>query len=257
MAKDPEARFPTADAMRAALEDWMTRGGPPVTHAEVAAVLRERVGAKMDERLDRIRIAMGPGVDRNPSHTPSTSGVIATGKMQPRVAPAPPAVPQPVVPRPPPSRPAAPPPRPQEAARQRPDSDPPDSDGEFNMDTVIDFRVPDDLAGSPGPAGAPPSSGGRPVADVPSAPLPAAGAPPPSPFHMAPQSESGGPPQYDGELPLEEEAPLEFRQYVVAAAIGILVAVALGGAAFITWKLFLGPGAHSLGPRRGESHASA
>jgi eukaryotic-like serine/threonine-protein kinase len=254
MAKDPEARFPTADAMRVALEDWMTRSGPPVTHAEVAAVLRERVGTKMDERLDRIRIAMGPGVDRNPSHTPSASGVIATGKVQPRVAPAPPAVPQALVPRPPPSRPAAPSPRPQQAEeRQRPDSDAPDSGGDFAMDTVIDFRVPDDLAGPPG---APPSSGGRPIVQAPPAPLPAAGVPLPSPFQMA-APESAGAPQYDSELPLEEEAPLEFRQYVVAAAIGILVAVALGGAAFITWKLFLSPDSHSLGPARALSHRTA
>ena len=55
MAMDPARRFPTAEAMRHALEEWLARSGPIVTEVHVAATVRERVGILVDERVARIR----------------------------------------------------------------------------------------------------------------------------------------------------------------------------------------------------------
>jgi serine/threonine protein kinase len=232
MATEPSQRFASADEMRLALEDYMARSGPPVTHAEVAGLLRSRVGAKMDERLERIRSAMSANPDKNPSHTPSgagisTSGVIPTNRP-PRVAPAPPAVPKGVVPRvTAPARPAAgAPPRPLSApvasptsVEELPDMQPPDSG--FNMDTVADFQLPDFL--DPGAATLRPA---------------------PTPMAMQPIPPHGPPvivelePEPD---PPAEEGAIDPRQYILAAVVGIGVAVVLGGVAFLAWRFIAPP----------------
>jgi serine/threonine-protein kinase len=238
MANDPGQRFSTADEMRLALESWLARSGPPVTHVEVAALLRSRVGGKMDERLGRIRAAMTAGPQHHPSHTPSgagisTSGVIPTNRPA-RVAPIPPGLPQPVPPprssqpnalqppprRAPPSQPVQPPP-----SRRGFASDPsdlaPDSGSGFNMDTVADFYLPDYLDPNapmvrPEP-GTPPPPPARAVASQPA-----------SPVFQAPHA------MY---APQPEEPPIDVRQYILAAIIGVGVAVALGGAGLFVWHL--------------------
>lgn len=55
LAMDPMQRFPTADRMRVALEEWLARSGPVVTQTQVAALVRERLGHAIDERRARIR----------------------------------------------------------------------------------------------------------------------------------------------------------------------------------------------------------
>ncbi|MBK8995206.1 MAG: serine/threonine protein kinase [Myxococcales bacterium] len=55
MSMDPDQRFPSADAMRLALEEWLAHSGPVVSEAHVAATVRERVGRHVDERIARIR----------------------------------------------------------------------------------------------------------------------------------------------------------------------------------------------------------
>ncbi len=55
LAMDPMQRFPTADRMRVALEEWLARSGPVVTQTQVGAVVRERLGHVIDERRGRIR----------------------------------------------------------------------------------------------------------------------------------------------------------------------------------------------------------
>ncbi|MBI3203513.1 MAG: protein kinase [Myxococcales bacterium] len=55
MSMDPAQRYPSADAVRVALEEWLTRSGPVVTEAHIAATVRERVGRHVDERLAKIR----------------------------------------------------------------------------------------------------------------------------------------------------------------------------------------------------------
>jgi serine/threonine-protein kinase len=53
----PDARFPTAEHMRAALETWLSRQGKPTTSLEVGALVRERIGAKLARRQNEIRAA--------------------------------------------------------------------------------------------------------------------------------------------------------------------------------------------------------
>jgi serine/threonine protein kinase len=55
MSMDPEQRFPTAEAMRGALDQWLARSGPLVSEADVAATLRERLGSQNEEKMARIR----------------------------------------------------------------------------------------------------------------------------------------------------------------------------------------------------------
>lgn len=55
MSMDPAQRYPSADAVRVALEEWLSRSGPVVTEAHIAATVRERVGQHVDDRLAKIR----------------------------------------------------------------------------------------------------------------------------------------------------------------------------------------------------------
>jgi serine/threonine-protein kinase len=229
MAHSPAQRFSSADEMRVALEGYLARSGPPVTHREVAALLRARVGAKMDQRLAAIRAAMSANPDKHPSHTPSgagisTSGVIPTNRP-PRVAPAPPALPR-VVPPAAGSRPELPRPPPVTTDDL---VDVSGGDGGFNMDTVADLQVPDYL--DPGsvplrPPGPPqpewvPASGSQPI----EVPVPRA----------APS-----------------EPPLDAKQYALAAAIGVLIAILVGGAAYAVWRFALAPHAAQAVPALGH-----
>lgn len=58
MARQPDERFPTADAMRVALEDWLAETKSKVTSADVGAVIRETLGLVLAERSERIRNAI-------------------------------------------------------------------------------------------------------------------------------------------------------------------------------------------------------
>jgi serine/threonine-protein kinase len=58
MAPEPDDRYPTADAMRVALEEWLTRSGSLVTEALVAGAMHERVGPIVTQRAARIRERM-------------------------------------------------------------------------------------------------------------------------------------------------------------------------------------------------------
>jgi serine/threonine-protein kinase len=55
MAMDPMQRFPTADRMRVALEEYLARSGPVVTQTQVGAVVRERIGELVDGRRQHIQ----------------------------------------------------------------------------------------------------------------------------------------------------------------------------------------------------------
>ena len=57
MAQDPARRFPTAERMRMALEEYLARSGPIVTQSNVGAFVMQRVGGVLDRRRDRIRAA--------------------------------------------------------------------------------------------------------------------------------------------------------------------------------------------------------
>ncbi len=222
LATDPARRFASADEMRCALEDWLGRDRSAVTHADVAALLRERVGSKIDERLERIRAAMRTDA-RNPSHTPSAAGLSASGVIamaQPlRVAPGPPPLPRPTIPDP---------------HGTLPDIDGPElsPDSGFNMDTVADHPIPDFL--NPGDVGL------RPPAATPS----------PAPAYVPPPPADPG-----GTVRSATVRADDSREYVVAAVIGVVVALSIVGMAFLAWRL-LSP-ASSPAPDRVQTALSA
>jgi len=60
LAAERGDRYPSADALRAELESWIARSGPPVTSHEVATVVRERWGPTMEVVRERIRAACAP-----------------------------------------------------------------------------------------------------------------------------------------------------------------------------------------------------
>jgi serine/threonine-protein kinase len=57
LAHDPNRRYPTAEALRSALEDWLASVGSPTT-MHVAAMVRERIGSELDERNERVQAAL-------------------------------------------------------------------------------------------------------------------------------------------------------------------------------------------------------
>jgi eukaryotic-like serine/threonine-protein kinase len=56
LSTDPEDRYPSADRMRMALEEWLARG-PVVTEMHIAGSVKARVGAILERRRERIRAA--------------------------------------------------------------------------------------------------------------------------------------------------------------------------------------------------------
>jgi serine/threonine-protein kinase len=79
IANQPIQRFASAERMRMALEEWLQMSGPIVTQSHVSAIVRARVGHSIDNRRERIRIAMsttGPSEDTGVTPNPSASGVM-------------------------------------------------------------------------------------------------------------------------------------------------------------------------------------
>src|SRR5262249_12028575 len=54
LAMQPVDRFPSAERMRVALEEWLAKG-PMVTETHVADAVRARVGAVLDKRREQIK----------------------------------------------------------------------------------------------------------------------------------------------------------------------------------------------------------
>ncbi len=81
LASDPAKRYPTAERMRHALEEWLLSTGSVVTAAHVAQVSRQRVGAIIDKRKEKIKEASQAGDRPQPGHItiPPVSGPSASG----------------------------------------------------------------------------------------------------------------------------------------------------------------------------------
>ncbi len=75
MSADPSKRFPTAERMRTALEEYLARSGPVVTQSQVGHFVQQRVGNVLDRRRDRIRAAANAP---NPDDI-SGGGVVGVG----------------------------------------------------------------------------------------------------------------------------------------------------------------------------------
>ncbi len=58
IAHRPADRYPSAEAMRYALEEWLARNASSGTHNLVAEIMRARVGGDIDDRRDRVREAV-------------------------------------------------------------------------------------------------------------------------------------------------------------------------------------------------------
>jgi serine/threonine-protein kinase len=81
LASDPNKRYSTAERMRIALEEWLLSTGSVVTAAHVAQIARERAGATIDKRKEKIKEASQAG-DRTPgvhASIPPVSGPGASG----------------------------------------------------------------------------------------------------------------------------------------------------------------------------------
>ena len=110
MSHDQNARYATAEAMRAALEDWLVHSGPVLSQSHVGDVVRARSGVEVEKRRDRLRRMFGQstgerataegGADgeaargatpsyRNYAVPPSGSGVKLTPSPLAQMAPAP------------------------------------------------------------------------------------------------------------------------------------------------------------------------
>ena len=57
MAQDPAQRFPSAERLRMALEEYLASSGPIITQSNVGAFVHQCVGNVLDRRRDRIRAA--------------------------------------------------------------------------------------------------------------------------------------------------------------------------------------------------------
>ncbi len=247
LSSDPEGRYPSADRMRMALEQFLAQG-PVVTEVHVAGALRARVGAILDKRRERIRAAQSSvervDVGNDPplveALTPSGrghsgSGIIQAGTIGPsqRRAPAgypPPMTPPPVSARPgqlartmplgaapplpnklappPPSRPQPPPSQPQPPHSQRSPS--PSWNDQTPYQPIFDAQIAS--ARPPLPSHAPvddrTGSHSRPV------PLPA-----PDLARAAPQP--GG---------------AEPSHVALAAILGVVAIIAVGAIGFFLWR---------------------
>ncbi len=61
MSSRPSDRYQSMEEMRLALEDWLAKGEGVTTHAQVAAVVRERIGGEIEKRRERIRLTTTDG----------------------------------------------------------------------------------------------------------------------------------------------------------------------------------------------------
>jgi hypothetical protein len=195
-----------------ALEEWLQMSGPIVTQSHVAATVRARVGQAIDARRERIRVAMsttGPNEDTGVTPNPSASGVVPAGTggtasgqtsgTGSKSLRRPPMAMSPL------SQPlfAPPPPPPPTTGAQAPagGSDPGDE-----LASTLLFPM-EDVARAAQAAGGPPAPLGTFPVAAPAPPAVAAPAAQPSP------------------------------SYFLAAAIGVVVAFAIGAGAFLLWHL--------------------
>ena len=94
MSPDPARRFPTAERMRMALEEYLARSGPIITQSNVGTFVQQRVGSVLDRRRDRIRAAanatgsVGSGADEIAAGavggTPSAPAHVVSSGVHPR-----------------------------------------------------------------------------------------------------------------------------------------------------------------------------
>jgi serine/threonine protein kinase len=58
LTADVNRRFQTAEQMRSALEAWLSASGQPTTASDVGALVRQRIGARLEQRRQEVRAAL-------------------------------------------------------------------------------------------------------------------------------------------------------------------------------------------------------
>jgi serine/threonine protein kinase len=58
LTADVTRRFQTAEQMRSALEVWLSASGQPTTASDVGALVRQRIGARLEHRRQEVRAAL-------------------------------------------------------------------------------------------------------------------------------------------------------------------------------------------------------
>jgi serine/threonine-protein kinase len=82
IARDPEARFQSAEALGRSLEEWLARSGPPIMQSAVTNLVASRIGAQLEERRAALRETMR--VLDEPSPAPiSVERVAASRSLSP------------------------------------------------------------------------------------------------------------------------------------------------------------------------------
>ncbi len=74
MASDPAQRFQTAEKMRVALEEWLARSGSIVTSAMIGSFVQQRIGADLEKRREKIRVAASASVRTDDASSPGMPG---------------------------------------------------------------------------------------------------------------------------------------------------------------------------------------
>lgn len=87
----PQDRFQTAEELQIALEHWLLSLNSPVTHAQVAALVSERMSVDRRSLIDVLRstarvmpetVALRLSLLQEATHTPSARGLVETGSWQ-------------------------------------------------------------------------------------------------------------------------------------------------------------------------------
>jgi hypothetical protein len=74
---EPDRRFPTAEHLRGALEQYLRASGPPVTHQQIAALMEERIGPEMHARAAALGTVVAPVAPAPRSAPQPNSGPVA------------------------------------------------------------------------------------------------------------------------------------------------------------------------------------
>lgn len=81
MSPDPMARFPTAERMQHALEEWLAQSGQVVSRVQIGAVVRERAGPMVEHRQRAIREAKENAAAAEAMVPPTGEAAIARGSL--------------------------------------------------------------------------------------------------------------------------------------------------------------------------------